>query len=78
MSDHGLPTPHQHNEKAFYSCNRELFGDTTPLITDFHDRILDIVGEDEVGKEQAEDEESELSKEEEEQVKKNLEDMGYI
>lgn len=76
MSDHGLPTPHQHNENAFYSCNRELFAGNTPLITDFHDKILDIVGEDEVSEEK--ESQSELSEEEEEQVKKNLEDMGYI
>lgn len=45
MSDHGLPTEEGHNENAFYSCNRELFGSETPKITDFHDRILEIVGD---------------------------------
>ncbi|MFB6158860.1 MAG: alkaline phosphatase family protein [Candidatus Nanohalobium sp.] len=42
MSDHGLPDVENggHNENAFYSCNHELFGDETPHITDFHDKIL--------------------------------------
>jgi hypothetical protein len=48
MSDHGRPEdkpgPHQHNKKAFYSCNKELFGDKTPHITDFHDKILELTG----------------------------------
>lgn len=44
MSDHGLPTEHAHNENAFYSCNKELFGDETPHITDFHDKILRLTG----------------------------------
>lgn len=43
MSDHGLPTETAHNEQAFYSCNRDLFPGKTPHITDFHDRILDLV-----------------------------------
>jgi len=43
MSDHGLPTGDQHNENAFYSCNHELFGDETPHITDFHDKVLELV-----------------------------------
>jgi hypothetical protein len=42
MSDHGLPTENEHNENAFYSCNKKLFRDKTPHITDFHDKILDI------------------------------------
>ena len=42
MSDHGLPTEKEHNENAFYSCNKELFGDETPHITDFHDKILEL------------------------------------
>jgi hypothetical protein len=44
MSDHGLPDVENggHNENAFYSCNRELFGDKTPHITDFHDKILEL------------------------------------
>jgi hypothetical protein len=50
MSDHGRPEqnrgPHEHNKNAFYSCNRELFGDETPHITDFHDKILELVEED--------------------------------
>jgi len=78
MSDHGLPTPDQHNANAFYSCNKALF-ENTPLITDFHDRILEIVGEQELNEsEESEDTGEGLSKEQEEQVKKNLEDMGYI
>lgn len=44
MSDHGLPTESAHNENAFYSCNKELFGDETPHITDFHDKILELTG----------------------------------
>jgi len=45
MSDHGLPDVENggHNENAFYSCNHELFGDKTPHITDFHDKVLEIV-----------------------------------
>ena len=42
MSDHGLPTETEHNENAFYSCNRELFPDKEPHITDFHDKILEL------------------------------------
>ncbi|MBY6294544.1 hypothetical protein GLU60_04100 [Nanohaloarchaea archaeon H01] len=41
MSDHGLPDETDHNENAFYSCNRKLFGKRTPKITDFHDKILE-------------------------------------
>ena len=44
MSDHGLPAEDGHNENAFYSCNKELFGDETPHITDFHDKILELTG----------------------------------
>ncbi|MFB6145270.1 MAG: alkaline phosphatase family protein [Candidatus Nanohaloarchaea archaeon] len=43
MSDHGLVTEECHNENAFYSSNKELFPDKTPHITDFHDRILELV-----------------------------------
>lgn len=44
VSDHGLPDVEKggHNENAFYSCNKELFGDKTPHITDFHDKILEL------------------------------------
>lgn len=46
MSDHGRPIKesiaHEHNENAFYSCNKELFGERTPHITDFYDRILEL------------------------------------
>jgi hypothetical protein len=49
MSDHGMPSEAAHNENAFYSCNVELFPDTTPHITDFHDRILDLTGAGEFG-----------------------------
>jgi hypothetical protein len=45
MSDHGLPTQEEHNENAFYSCNKELFGSETPHITDFHDVILEKIGD---------------------------------
>jgi hypothetical protein len=46
MSDHGMPDleTNQHNENAFYSCNHKLFGDKKPHITEFHDKILDLVG----------------------------------
>lgn len=50
MSDHGLPDVESgdgHNENAFYSCNHELFPDRTPHITDFHDKILELAGQDE-------------------------------
>jgi hypothetical protein len=45
MSDHGLPDVENggHNENAFYSSNRQLFGVETPHITDFHDEVLKIV-----------------------------------
>ncbi|MFB6200097.1 MAG: alkaline phosphatase family protein [Candidatus Nanohaloarchaea archaeon] len=76
MSDHGLPTKHQHNENAFYGTNKEFFGEKTPKITDFHDRIIDIVGKS--GKISNESQESSLSEEQEEQVKENLKNMGYI
>jgi len=44
LSDHGLPSPKEgaHNKNAFYSCNKELFSDITPHITDFHDKIVDL------------------------------------
>lgn len=45
MSDHGLPEGNDHNENAFYSSNKELFPEKTPKITDFHDRILQLVDE---------------------------------
>lgn len=45
LSDHGLPERFEHNEHAFYSSNCELFGHETPHITDFHDRILELVNE---------------------------------
>lgn len=78
MSDHGLPTDHQHNENAFYSCNKPLF-EETPLITDFHDRILEVVGDQDLEEFEVQVENDEgLSKEQEKEVKKNLEDMGYI
>lgn len=77
MSDHGLPTEAQHNENAFYSCNRELFGDQTPHITDFHDKILELVGESEESTSEKPDEDG-YSKEEEEEVKSRLEDLGYM
>lgn len=77
MSDHGLPEDPGHNENAFYSCNKELFGDETPKITDFHDRILEIVQPKE-GKTRELDEETGLSKDQEEKVKNKLEDIGYI
>ena len=79
MSDHGLPTPEQHNENAFYSCNRELFDDKKPKITDFHDRIIEIVGKQKQDNtNESSGDSSNLSREQEKQVKKNLEEMGYI
>ncbi|MFB6158481.1 MAG: alkaline phosphatase family protein [Candidatus Nanohalobium sp.] len=50
MSDHGLPDVENggHNENAFYSCNHELFGDRTPHITDFHDKVLELTNQEEV------------------------------
>lgn len=44
MSDHGLPTDTAHNTNAFYSCNKELFSDKTPHITDFRSKLEEIVG----------------------------------
>lgn len=38
MSDHGLPTESEHNENAFYSCNKPLF-DEKPKITDFYRKL---------------------------------------
>jgi hypothetical protein len=48
MSDHGLPNLEGggHNENAFYSCNHELFGKKVPHITDFHDKIIELTGDD--------------------------------
>ncbi len=43
MSDHGLPAEIGHNENAFYSSNKPLFEEKTPKITEFHDRILELV-----------------------------------
>lgn len=43
MSDHGRPEKNEHNQQAFYSANFELFGNQEPHITDFHDKILEIV-----------------------------------
>lgn len=45
MSDHGFPDDDAHNKNAFYSCNRAIFGDKTPQITDFHDKIIELVEE---------------------------------
>ncbi|PSG98641.1 MAG: hypothetical protein BRC29_00760 [Nanohaloarchaea archaeon SW_7_43_1] len=47
ISDHGLPDMQKgaHNENAFYACNHELFGDEKPHITDFHDRILELISQ---------------------------------
>lgn len=44
MSDHGkIQDDHvQHNKNAFYSSNVDLFGDETPHIKDFHDKIIEI------------------------------------
>lgn len=44
MSDHGLVEKYGHNKKAFYSCNKELFPEEKPHITDFHDKILHLTG----------------------------------
>ena len=44
MSDHGLMEEKEHNKNAFYSCNRELFGNETPHITDFYDKVLELTG----------------------------------
>ena len=41
MSDHGLPDEKQHNKNAFYSCNKELFGNEEPHITDFYSKFLE-------------------------------------
>lgn len=49
MSDHGLPEISQHNRKAFYSCNHELFGDEEPRIIGFHDPVLERIGDQETG-----------------------------
>lgn len=48
VSDHGLPTVEKggHNKNAFYSCNHDLFGEKTPHITEFHDKILEIAGQE--------------------------------
>lgn len=43
MSDHGLVTESAHNENAFYSSNQKIFGENIPHITDFHDKILELV-----------------------------------
>jgi hypothetical protein len=77
MSDHGFPTESQHNENAFYSCNKELFEGDVPHITEFHDKILELV--DTSGpSEEKEDKGEKYSNEEEEEVKSRLEDLGYM
>lgn len=43
MSDHGMPTSESHNKNAFYSCNKELFGNEKPHITEFYDKFLELV-----------------------------------
>lgn len=40
MSDHGRMEERAHNKKAFYSCSEELFGNQTPHITDFYQKIV--------------------------------------
>ncbi|MFB6200099.1 MAG: alkaline phosphatase family protein [Candidatus Nanohaloarchaea archaeon] len=40
MSDHGLPANESHNENAFYSSNKELFGKEVPKITDFYELLM--------------------------------------
>lgn len=42
MSDHGMMEEKEHNENAFYSCNKELFGSKTPHITEFYDKIIEL------------------------------------
>lgn len=39
MSDHGLPDETEHNRKAFYSSNVEIFAGSKPHITDFYERF---------------------------------------
>lgn len=43
LSDHGMPTETEHNENAFYSCNKRLFCDKTPKINEFHDKITKLL-----------------------------------
>lgn len=40
MSDHGRLEGKEHNKKAFYSCNQELFPKSEPRITEFKDKIV--------------------------------------
>lgn len=40
MSDHGMPTESGHNKNAFYSCNKQLFGNQEPKITDFYYKFI--------------------------------------
>jgi len=74
MSDHGMPESDEHNTNAFYSCNMELYGETEPHITDFHDEILNITDNTEEDKKDS----PEMSRQEEREVISKLEDMGYI
>jgi predicted AlkP superfamily pyrophosphatase or phosphodiesterase len=39
MSDHGLPEKGSHNANAFYASNENLFGEETPHITDFYEKL---------------------------------------
>jgi len=71
MSDHGLPTQNEHNTNAFYSCNKELFGDKTPHITDFFGEIVDKEPGTEVER---------LPRDimQEEEIKERLQDLFYV
>lgn len=43
MSDHGRPAADSntgHNKNAFYSCNKPLFGNKTPQLADFYNKII--------------------------------------
>lgn len=42
MSDHGRMEGREHNTNAFYSCNKELFGEDEPHITDFYYKVINL------------------------------------
>lgn len=81
MSDHGLEDKKdkgQHNKNAFYSLNVDL-GLNTPHMTDFHDLIINLVGETkvEIPTKREKDRKKFYSKEDKENIKKRLKDLGY-
>lgn len=80
MSDHGLPSEDQHNENAFYSVNKKV-GLDNPTVFDLHDFILETVGAEDADRnleEEKEAQESDGNEDRDAEIKRKLEDLGYI